>query len=244
MPNSLGQQVERLGDRRLLEVVAEAPVAEHLEDGEVACCRRPRRCRWCARSAARRHSRRPAGCGSPEQVRRQRVHAGRREQHVVGRRAHGVALDDDVAARVHVRRGSACDLLDGPGHRGSLLVDHGPGAQLPGPGSIVVEGRGFEPLSRQAVLSQLSYAPRVGRKVEDRERRSQGVLVRGTRGRGPQSLELVSPRPRFEPCTIGPSTSSRSCRRHHRRRRCRRRTRRRRTHRRTRPSSTVPCARW
>ena len=50
-------------DRLLLEVVAEAPVAEHLEEGQVApwSCRPPR-CRGCGSSAG---SRRPAAPAAP-----------------------------------------------------------------------------------------------------------------------------------------------------------------------------------
>ena len=55
IPKPCGRELPAPGDRLLLEVVAEAPVAEHLEEGEVAGGRcRPPRCRWCGSISARR----------------------------------------------------------------------------------------------------------------------------------------------------------------------------------------------
>ncbi len=117
----LGQQLERLGDRRLLEVVAKAPVAEHLEHGEVAVVADLIDVRG-AHAALHVAEPVPGGVRLTEQVRGDWMHPGRREQHVVGRRPHRVALDHDMAALDHEVEEALCDLLHGPGHRGSLLV--------------------------------------------------------------------------------------------------------------------------
>ena len=124
-PEHVGVELPRERDRLGLEVVAEAEVAEHLEEREVA-----------VRAAdvvevvvlaagphALLHRRRPAVRRRllADEVRLERHHAGDREQHGLVVRDHARGRDDGVAARrEEVEKGRA-KLVGGPGRHPERL---------------------------------------------------------------------------------------------------------------------------
>ena len=141
-PSSESSQRER--DGVLLEVVAEAEVAEHLEEGQVAlrCCRPPR-CRGCGSSAARRRDAGAGGFSRAQEVRLERAACRRRSaasrcRRRRDQRGRGQA---QVAALLEVGQVSLADL--GRGHGRERLVGPLRDGAVADDDVAVAEGRGL-----------------------------------------------------------------------------------------------------